>query len=253
MRAPSGPGSPPSRLSDKLNQRLNMYALAASAAGVSLLALAPPAEARIVYTKTHQVIAANGVYPLDLNQDGVVDFLIQEWSDFAFFPLLAKEALGNAVQGRVGYQSASALKRGAWIGPSRGFVKSGPNGEMMAFVAYDTETGSRVSGGPWVNVTNRYLGLQFEIHRKTHYGWARLSVRVMGNKVTGTLTGYAYETIAGKRLRAGQKIEADYPAFQQESIHTEASVPGAAAQSPRPASLGALALGAQGLPLWRRP
>jgi len=40
-------------LSSSLEHRLNSYALAASAAGVSFLALAQPAEAKIVYTPEH--------------------------------------------------------------------------------------------------------------------------------------------------------------------------------------------------------
>lgn len=254
MREPSSPGNPPFKLPEKLDQRLNMYALAAAAAGVSLLALAQPSEAKIVYTKIHQVIGANGVYALDLNHDGVVDFLIQQWSNFASYPLLAKEALGNAVQGgRMGYRSASALNPGAWIGPSQGFVKSGYNGEQMAFVAYNTETGSRFSGGPWVNVTNRYLGLQFQIHGKTHYGWARLSVTVKGKTVTATLTGYAYETVAGKRLRAGRQVESDVPAVQQASIAPAPSIPDVPRRAAQPGLLGMFALGAPGIALWRRP
>jgi hypothetical protein len=39
-----------SNLSDSVHLRLNMYALAASAAGVGALALARPCEAEIVYT-----------------------------------------------------------------------------------------------------------------------------------------------------------------------------------------------------------
>jgi hypothetical protein len=37
-------------LSDSVHHQLNMYALAASAAGVSVLALAQPAECKIIYT-----------------------------------------------------------------------------------------------------------------------------------------------------------------------------------------------------------
>ncbi len=46
MKTSSQPRTP-SRLSDSLHHRLNMYALAASAAGVGVLALAQPAEAEI--------------------------------------------------------------------------------------------------------------------------------------------------------------------------------------------------------------
>ena len=62
------------RLSRTLEHQLNVYALAATASGVSLLALAQPAEAKIVYTHIHHVISPEGAFFLDLNHDGVQDF-----------------------------------------------------------------------------------------------------------------------------------------------------------------------------------
>jgi hypothetical protein len=53
-----------------------MYALAASAAGVSALALSQPAAARIVYTPIHHVIGKNASFYIDLNHDGIADFLL---------------------------------------------------------------------------------------------------------------------------------------------------------------------------------
>jgi len=108
--------------------------------GVSLLALAQPSAAKVVYTKTHQVIGTNGVYPLDLNNDGTIDFLIQQQgvpsSSSESNGLWAKEAFGNAVQGSIGLYSwtfASALEKGATIGPNRRFVSSSePAGNIMA-------------------------------------------------------------------------------------------------------------------------
>ena len=47
------PARVPAQLSQSLNQRVHAYALAASAAGVGVLALAQPAEAKIVYTPAH--------------------------------------------------------------------------------------------------------------------------------------------------------------------------------------------------------
>ena len=53
------PSAPQSRktfeISDSLNRQLNTYALVASTAGVSVLALARASEAKVVYTETHQV------------------------------------------------------------------------------------------------------------------------------------------------------------------------------------------------------
>jgi hypothetical protein len=203
-------------LSQSLQQRLNMYALAASAAGVSLLASAQPSEAKIVYTKTHQIIGTNGVYNLDLNHDGIVDFLLLE-SGYATFngtrgnnTLLAKEALGNAVVGRIsssGRHLAAALKRGAQIGPGEHVIRGGSRGEtMVATWASDGPGGP--TAGQWVNVTSRYLGLKFKVGEKIHYGWARLTVQLPGNFVIkATLTGYAYETVPGKPILAGQTAD----------------------------------------------
>jgi len=54
-------------LSKPLTHQLNMYALAAGAAGVGLLALSPSAEAKIIYTPAHAKITTP--LPIDLNHD----------------------------------------------------------------------------------------------------------------------------------------------------------------------------------------
>ena len=63
--------------------------------------------------------------------------------------------------------------------------------------------------GPWLDVVNHYLGVNFQVNGQTHYGWARLSVLLHCGRGGGctfvvTLTGYAYETIPGKSINAGQ-------------------------------------------------
>jgi len=226
MNRPSRSSKIASNLSESLQHVLNSYALAASAAGVALLALAQPAEAKVIYTKTHQVIGWNGVYSLDLNHDGTVDFLIQESgsrNSLYFNNLSAQPALGNAVVSNDS-RFAAALNRGAQIGPKQRFFHG--NYPQMVDINHGTATGGGTYG-PWINVTNRYLGLKFKIRGRTQYGWARLSVKLQPPlQITATLTGYAYETIAKKPIRAGQTDDA---------------------------SLGKLALGAQGLAVGRRP
>jgi len=54
------------------------------------------------------------------------------------------------------------------------------------------------------NVSNRYLGLEFKIHGKIRYGWARLSVTGSFEQFKATLTGYAYETVPNKIIVAGR-------------------------------------------------
>src|SRR6202050_5817601 len=64
------------KISDSLTRQLNAYALAASAAGVSVLALARASEAKVVYTETHQVTRARVPLYIDLNHDGIKDFAV---------------------------------------------------------------------------------------------------------------------------------------------------------------------------------
>jgi len=219
-----------SSLSESVQQQLNMYALTASAAGVGILALAVPAEARIVYTPTHHVIAEGDHYLLDVNHDGITDFTLQaqitHTTSGFYDSLSAVPAAGNGVEGWTGYQPwASALKAGRRIGPQQYFP-----GKVLAF--YCSPFCSGVPAGSWVNVNKRYLGLEVKVGGKIHYGWARLNVEVQGSSIVGTLTGYAYETVPGKPIKAGQTKDED----------------DATAQS---ASLGHLAQGASALPAWR--
>jgi len=233
----------PASLPARLDQNLNLYALAAGAAGVSLLAFAQPSEAKIVYTPTHKVIGTNGLYPLDLNGDGTIDFLIQQqgypFSSSGNNGLGAKGAVDNGVQGNSIF--ASALNQGAPIGPRRKFINSsGTIGALMFNVVCTVDQGCSTKG-KWANVNNEYLGLKFKIHGKTHYGWARLNVTYMpeGHSITATLTGYAYETIPNQGLRAGQRHNADHQPTNS--------------LAPTSGSLGQLARGAQSVTLGRRP
>ncbi len=231
------PARVPSRLSEFLHHRLNAYALAASAAGAGTLALAQPAEAKIVYTAAHVTIGFGGVstYKLDLNHDGITDVRILEsetgTSGGRSNCLCAAPARGNAI---VGYRSvyrsdfASALKRGATIDGRLRFLSHGKKGEGMVRTQTASGTASGLSNGAWVNVSNRFLAIRFKIRGKTHYGWARLSVKIEGFvAVRAVLTGYAYETIPNKPIIADQEHSKD------------------------DASLGRLAQGASGVAAWR--
>ena len=64
-------------ISDSLNRQLNTYAQVASAAGVSVLALAGASEAKVVYTETYQVTHTGFPLYIDLNQDGINDVLLR--------------------------------------------------------------------------------------------------------------------------------------------------------------------------------
>jgi hypothetical protein len=244
-----------------------MYALAAVVIG--LLAFAPPSEAKIVYTPTHVVIVDSS-YNLDLNRDRTTDFTIQQinGSSRCYNNPPAKTAglglnlaPGNGAAFICCNRGFAALARGVEIGPEQNFEF---DNSYMAFVRsgfFHGEFGACEDRhdivGDWVNVSNRYLGLVFQIKGKTHYGWARLSVQVGYVYINAALTGYAYETITGKSIKAGQKTEADDFTINPDSLNRDDFGPGGFLTSPvpdlpQPASLGMLALGAQGVPMWRR-
>jgi len=120
---------------------------------------------------------------------------------------------------------------------------------MAKFFQYSHSSFTR----PWAGVTNRYLGFKFLIDGQVHYGWARVSVPDIYDVV---VTGYAYETIPGKGIKAGQTHGKDDIEANPETMKLEDPGPGASlnpiSDKSQPVSLGILALGAQGVPLWRR-
>ena len=63
--------------------------------------------------------------------------------------------------------------------------------------------------------------------------------------INATLTGYAYETTAGNSIKAGHTKGMDDSNVEQPNIAL--TVPAA-----KPTTLGMPAVGAQGIPLWRR-
>jgi hypothetical protein len=244
MNRYSRPSRTPSMLSESVHHRLNAYCLAASAAGVGLLALAQPAEAKIVYTAANVRIGRVRYHPyyLDINHDGTADFMFSfngEEGEYwlAVCPPLPKGSKctsainSNSANEVWGYKGnvfgwASALRRGVNIGPDRKhFI---PNNVDMATMRCGSGT-CNPPRGPWAidYPRSRYLGLKFVIGGGIHYGWARIQVPSPFD-FNATLTGYAYETIHNKPIIAGKTHGKDGLAVQ-------------------PASLGALAAGSSAL------
>jgi hypothetical protein len=207
MRVSPGPPRTPCLLSDSIYRQLNGYALAATAAGMGMLASTQTAEAKVIYTKTHLVIAGAEHYYLDLNHDKITDFtLVNFWSSscvdgcgqaVSLKPPAGNSAIGYVLQRSFTWHVASALKKGSPIGP-KGHFQAGTC-QLVIGRSSNGDSGY----GPWFNVTNRYLGLKFKINGKTHYGWARLTVTGTFGSMVATMTGYAYETIPNKAIIAG--------------------------------------------------
>ena len=209
MKRPAGV---PSQLSESMHKRLNSYALAASAAGVGVLALTTPADAKIIYTPAK--LDCTFLCHLNLiEHKGHNSFFIEFGSSNTVSgggnQALVVVPYSNAVVGRKtlrGYYSASALAAGVRVGPANQHRKGG----QLMWGSEHSHSGNKTFRGPWANggkgVKNRYLGLKFYISGVAHYGWARLSVKYQGQypAFATTLTGYAYETIPNKPIIAGK-------------------------------------------------
>jgi hypothetical protein len=188
--------------------RLNSYAIAAGAAGISLLALATPSAAEIIYTKVHQVIGANTSYGVDFNHDGTVDLTIGNKTEHSCGTFCGSNGSLAAVlpgsnQVVADIYGAVAMKAGMRIGPGDPFKVD------TQLMGYGNFLGP-FPNGSWINVNSRYLGVKFTINGETHYGWARLTVQVkLPIFFTATLTGYAFETVPNKSIIAGQTREAN--------------------------------------------
>jgi hypothetical protein len=231
-----------------------MYTLVASAAGVGILALAPPAEARIVYTSTNVSIGMNTTIPLDVDNDGVADFSFKDvfktyhTTGNVGALMVAPAAAGNQIWGYRGSRfgrMASALPAGILIRKNGHFR---PGTLLMARASIGGRGSFHCSTGQWDGATDRYLALEFRIAGKPHFGWARLTTGCGGSgQVTGTLTGYAYETVVGKFLHTGQTMDdAD-----ENTSTRRANASDHEAMFP-PGALGQLALGVEGLVAWRK-
>ncbi len=230
-----------SRINTKLEKSLAGYVAAAGAAGVGVLALAQPAAAKVVYTAVSVTISPHSAVPLDLNHDGISDFIISNWFyGHASHLSIVDHVPGNQVFGKNGVNDgpAAALFFGVPIGPKGAFQDNGSMAQQASFSGI-----SSGGDGPWANVTNRYLGLKFSINGETHFGWARLTVNAKGG-IFATLTGYAYETVPNKAIDAGEKSG---PVVAEAANHPQEIAP-----ANQLATLGVLARGADGLAVWRR-
>lgn len=154
-------------------------------------------------------------FALDINDDGVNDFEI--WQSFCTCPYgnyqvlnIAPYYANNSILG-----NAPGLNFAYPWALSNGFVISEGNSSGSVSGAHWFNWGHPSNGGYqslnyggnfgwWKNVTDRYLGLRFDISGSTHYGWARLDVN--GDGTSWTVKDFAFNETPDAPIIAGQGL-----------------------------------------------
>jgi len=228
----------PFRLSEPVHRRLNSYALAASAAGVSAMALAHAAQAEIIYTKASLDCSISCRFTITgQERQNSFSFIFNSTAtssgDYARWMVLdgyqnpARAFVGGKTPAFSGLSFASALRAGVRIDAAE--LQTVAN----LWLREHTFRGAYMYKGQWANdgkgISDRYVGVKFDIGGDTHFGWIRLNVKLdeKGDpKFATKVTGYAYETTPNKPIVAGK-------------THGDG------------ATLSRLAQGASGLTAWR--
>lgn len=166
---------------------------------------------QIKYTDIADVGGPGQGVGIDLDGvDGFNEFFLLHGSNTAgtlgalyFIPFGSNAALGS-IAGPYNLVYPFALNSGDpisagninWIAQSG--TSASLNYQTMNFVSCYGGTGN----SNWCGVTNKYLGLRFELSDGTHYGWARLDVDL--TSFNWTLYDFAYNETVGGPITAGQ-------------------------------------------------
>ena len=179
--------------------KTNQGITAALIAVVGVLSFVSTAAASVVHTSVNVTLSGNGYIKIDLNHDGVTDFVLHSSSVGTYCgnrgglinKTNIKPTLGDGVV--VSHSNRAALLgRGIPISATSTFY------QQAAVVAYFVCESRYITG---------YLGLEFQINGHTHYGWANVIIDAPGPHGSGlrtTLVDFAYETIAGHAINTGQ-------------------------------------------------
>jgi hypothetical protein len=241
MKRLSGPRKT-ANLSESVQQRLSMYALAA---GVGSVALSVPCEARIIHRNIDVFVEGNSYYEFNPANQAAAPFILSAsflnrtyiWWNVGFFaPLVQQQDTGALIAKNA---LVADLKKGAVVGKKGVFGKGFDYGALFTYGPYGGGTYKHHNGNfPFGRPD--YIGFKFYTGAKAHFGWLKVKIGLDGRVTYIHAIDYAYETIGGKSIRTGQTKETN-DAFDAQIEDT-----------PGTTSLGILALGARGVPLWRR-
>lgn len=182
---------------NNFSKRLVKYgALSVAMAGIA------DASGQIIYTDVDPDLTNGGGGTadfIDLDNDGNNDFVLGTTA----------AAIGlngvNLTDSWVGSQAAYLYPFAFDIGDTISSGVTGWYGGDMNIGTLNYDSCYQGAGNSnWCGVTDKYLGLRFQIAGNTHYGWARLDVTLAADSFT--LKDYAYNSVPGAPIDAGQTL-----------------------------------------------
>jgi hypothetical protein len=149
---------------------------------------------QIIYTDIPDA-TPNASYPLDLNNDNVVDFIIQFSGSAGTVGVMCNPQNNNAYSGNFvnGTYLPWALSTSNTICASLATWYDFNNPGTLAL---------GTSIGYWVGASDKYLALKLIVGTNTYYGWARFDI--LANSGSFTIKDYAYESTPNVCIQSGQ-------------------------------------------------
>jgi hypothetical protein len=251
-RSEAGPSRVSAPLADQLLRRLNRYAMAASAAGVALLACSNFAEASPVCGSLSVTLSRTDTYAFNPAHQKQTPFnLAHTFNELSshtqslqvrgFFTPNTPDAQVMASTNGLPAELAS----GAMIGPGGNFGKGKEYGLLFGYYYHN-----RFKGNFQPNQSG-YVGFQFTESGQTHYGWLRLRLANLNGESYPSLllSEFGYESAPNTAISTGNcgtsasksgPESKPQPTLVEERKRSNAG------------SLGVLALGYTGLLVWRQ-
>jgi len=151
-------------------------------------------SSQIIYTDITDA-TPNATYPLDLNNDTIVDFMIHFGGSGGTIGVICSPQNNNAYSGN--------FANGTYL--PYALSTSNPICASLA-TWYDSSNpgtmGMGASIGYWPSATNKYLALKLIVGTNTYYGWAHLDL--LSISASFTIKDYAYESTPNACIQAGQ-------------------------------------------------
>ena len=196
--------------SQKLSERLGQY-------GVLSLAIAGVADVngQIVYTDIADTGGGNTFYQLNLDGDGTVDYTILNYASAIQVVAPASNYIfyttSLAPYGFQGFNNNEILGLGTGeykypLALNSGYPISSGASVWVNDADFQTMNWNscNYTNSQWCGVTDKYLGLRFDIGGNTHYGWARLDVPLSSGG--WLIKDYAYNSTPNAPINAGQTV-----------------------------------------------